>query len=226
MKTLENKVLVYDDACPMCKAYTAGFVKMGWLDRRAGFAEATPEMLAQLDLNRSRHEIPLLDTTTGEVRYGLDALFMILGARMPVFKPLFRSRLFRAPLYQLYQIITYNRRIIAGSVAAKTGFDCTPDVNVFYRWVYILLALSAGAWLLVPGALSAGWMGAGLLVFHGITMLAGLAVSNKLDFLGHWVTIFLVNGLLFSIFSGFGWMPVALLLLSGWMWKRRRRLVR
>jgi hypothetical protein len=223
MKTLENKMLVYDDACPMCQAYTAGFIKMGWLERRAGFAEATPEMLAQLDLNRSRHEIPLLDTATGEVRYGLDALFLILGEHMPVFKPLFRNRFFRAPLYQLYQIITYNRRIIAGSVSAKTGFDCAPDVNVLYRWVYILLALSTGAWLLVPAALPAGWMGTSLLAFHGITLLAGLAVSKKLDYLGHWATIWLVNGLVFSIGSGIGWIAAALLLLSGWMWQRRWR---
>ena len=41
--------------------------------------------------------------------------------------------------YPLYQIITYNRRVIAGCAVA-CGFDCAPDLNRFYRTVYLLLA--------------------------------------------------------------------------------------
>lgn len=221
METLENKVIVYDDACPMCQVYTAGFVKIGWLKNRTGFTDASPEMLAKLDLNRARHEIPLLDTASGEVLYGLDALFLILGDRMPVFKPLFRSPVFRAPLYQLYQIITFNRRIIAASVSPKEGFDCAPDRNIFYRWVYIVIAVSVASWLLIPGALASGWPGLSLLAVHGTALVAGIFAANKLDFTGHWATVFLVNGLLLWLLPATSGVFLLLILLSAWMWRRR-----
>jgi hypothetical protein len=221
METLENKVIVYDDSCPMCDAYTAGFVKIGWLKKRTGFANTSPEVLAKLDLNRARHEIPLYDTATGEVRYGLDALFLIIGARMPLFKPLFRSAIFRAPLYQLYQIITYNRRIIAASVSPKTGFDCAPDLNVFYRWVYIALAVTPACFLLIPGALANGWSSIGLLSLHGIALASGFFAGKRLDFAGHWATVFLVSALLFWVLP-YSWITNLLLMaLMAWMWRRR-----
>ena len=51
-------------------------------------------------------------------------------------------------LQYMYQIITYNRRIIAGSSAPANGFDCAPDFNAFYRWLYIGLATVFGFFLL------------------------------------------------------------------------------
>jgi predicted DCC family thiol-disulfide oxidoreductase YuxK len=139
MKTLSNKIIIYDDVCPLCKAYTSGFVNIGWLlpDHRIGFSAAPKELLEHIDLDRARHEIPLYDTLTNETLYGKDALFCILGEEFPVFKRLFRWRIFRLFIAALYQIITYNRRIIAGSKAPNCGFDCAPDFNGFYRWLYI-----------------------------------------------------------------------------------------
>src|SRR5262245_26537533 len=122
MNTLDHKVIIYDDVCPLCNAYTGGFVKLGWLNQRTGFASAAPELLEDIDLNRARHEIPLYDTETKQTLYGLDALFLILGSKMPWFRPLFRNRVFRTAVKQVYQVITYNRRIIAGSRAPEQGF--------------------------------------------------------------------------------------------------------
>lgn len=199
MSELENKVIIYDDVCPMCKAYTAGFIKMGWLKHRTGFAAASPEILDQIDLDRARHEIPLLDTQTGEVVYGLNALFLILGERMPFIRPLFRNRFFRAILYQLYQIITYNRRIIAGSKAPATGFDCAPDVNLFYRWLYIGLASTAALGLLAWHAFPPTFLSGALLLLLLILLSSVLFTRKKLDFAGHWATIALVSALLVGI---------------------------
>lgn len=221
MEDLENKVIVYDDVCPMCAAYTAGFVKIGWLKKRSGFTEAAPDILAKLDLNRARHEIPLVDTLSGEVVYGIDALFVILGAKMPVFKPLFRNRFFRALLYQLYQIVTFNRRIIAAGVSSEKGFDCAPDLNVFYRWMYIVLAVAAGSAMLLPLALASGWPGWSLLSAHGLALLAGLAAGKKLDFMGHWSTVYLVSGLLCRLLPASAPVFLSLVLLTAWMWSRR-----
>jgi predicted DCC family thiol-disulfide oxidoreductase YuxK len=220
METLDNKVIIYDDACPMCQAYTAAFVKSGWLKHRSGFSAAGPEMQAAIDLDRARHEIPLFDTKTGEVHYGLDALFLIIGERWPVFRPLFRTRWFRRLLYPLYQIITYNRRIIAGTGAPKTGFDCAPDVNLFYRGLYIVLAVGGALWLSYRPLAGFGWVfpATQLLFFAGI-----LLTPKRLDFVGHWATVFLASSLVYSLIpAGMVWKTSFALLLAFYMWWKRR----
>ena len=44
MKPLAHKVIIYDDVCPMCKAYTQGFVRIGWLpaENRVGLMVNVP----------------------------------------------------------------------------------------------------------------------------------------------------------------------------------------
>lgn len=163
---LENKIIVYDDSCPMCKLYTQGFVRMGILtaDHRVGFAHADAAVTAQLDLNRARHEIPLLDTETGEVTYGMDALFCLIGHRFPMFQPLFRMPRFRAAIYSFYQTVTYNRRVIAGCAPPRDGFNCAPDFNKPMRLRYLRLALMS--WVaLVIGGLTAAWLAGQLMLF-------------------------------------------------------------
>lgn len=221
MENLENKVIVYDDVCPMCKAYTAGFVRMGWLKHRTGFAAASPEMLRQIDLDRARHEIPLLDTQTGDVVYGLDALFLILGNRMPFFKPLFRNGFFRSALYQLYQIITYNRRVIAGSGSPETGFDCAPDVHLFYRWLYIGLATTSAAWLFLQNAGPFTAASGALAALPALLLPAVFFSRKKVDFAGHWATIFMISALLISVLPKILVVRAGIAGLNIWMaWKR------
>lgn len=223
MENLDHKVIVYDDACPMCKAYTAGFVKAGWLKQRTGFSNIPPEIMAGIDLNRARHEIPLLDTKTGEVVYGLQALFLILGERMPLFKPLFKAGWFRKLWYPVYQIITYNRRIIAGSSAPAIGFDCAPDVNLFYRWLYIALAITGSALLYQPLWQSGFPVGKGFLLVQALIPVVTPLVSKKLDFLGHWATVTLASAIVAAIIPGPLLLKVvAALLVSGWMWWLRK----
>ena len=135
---LESKVIIYDDSCPMCKLYTYWFVAWGFLapENRIGFATAPANITSHVDLDRGRHEIPLFDRDTKETIYGLKALTYVLGSRWTWLKPFFESRVFMWMFYPLYQIITYNRRVIAGCQAC-CGFDCAPDLNRFYRSVYL-----------------------------------------------------------------------------------------
>ena len=220
MSALENKVIIYDDVCPLCRAYTAGFVRLGWLKHRTGFAEASPRLLQGLDLDRARHEIPLYDQVTGETLYGLDALFFLIGRRFPWCRPLFRLRAFRAALYTLYQIITFNRRIIAGSTSPAAGFDYAPDVNRFYRWVYIGLALLATALL----ALAGSWIPA-MLVLHGAALAIGLLLPKRLDLAGHTATMLLLNALLLRLLPDGAVVKVSVFILLFWMWRKRLALV-
>jgi len=134
---------------------------------------------------------------------------------------LFRNRLFRATIYQLYQLITYNRRIIAGSAAPKTGFDCAPDVNLFYRWLYIGLA-ATGTTFLFWQNFSPGNLGLKVLLsLLGMMLKAVFFTKKKLDFLGHWTTIALVSALLISLLPQIMALQIGIVALAAWMaWRR------
>ncbi len=230
MKKLAHKIIIYDDVCPMCQAYTNGFVYLGWLplENRVGFSQVPPAILAHIDPDRARHEIPLYDTQTGETLYGKDALFFIIGEQVPILKPLFRFAAFRALVFVLYQIITYNRRIIAGSPTPKNGFDCAPDFNAFYRWLYISLAMGGSVLLLrhFNQTFDRQWIVLLCLFLAG--MIRGLFFKPfkvKTDYFGHYATIFLIVSILFN-WLGFNAVTVLLLpLLGTYIWTKRMGLV-
>ncbi|MCC6727187.1 MAG: DUF393 domain-containing protein [Saprospiraceae bacterium] len=217
MKTLSNKLIIYDDVCPLCKAYTNGFVNIGWLlpQHRIGFSQAPKELLERIDLDRARHEIPLYDTETKQTLYGKDALFFILGEEIPMLKPLFRLRIFRFLITALYQIITYNRRIIAGTKAPASGFDCAPDFNLRYRWLYIALAgmgTSLIAFLhfsIPPTMVVYGFYG--LLVFCVAKGLIITDLQRKTDYFGHLATVLLA---LHIVAACFGFSDLSLTILA------------
>jgi predicted DCC family thiol-disulfide oxidoreductase YuxK len=230
MKNLAHKIIIYDDVCPMCKAYTEGFVQLGWLplENRVGFSQVPQTILDKIDTDRARHEIPLFDTETGETIYGKDALFFILGEQMPVLKPLFRFLPFRAIIFVLYQIITYNRRIIAGSPTPQTGFDCAPDFNVFYRWLYIGLATLFSVLLLENFNQDIGSQWIALLGLFFVGILRGLFFKHfrtQTDYFGHFATVGLIVSFLFNCF---GFNPITALLiplLGIHIWTKRMRLI-
>lgn len=225
---LDSKVIIYDDVCPLCKAYTSGFVRAGWLrpENRIGFAEASSELIERIDIDRARHEIPLYDRVSGETIYGKEALFFIIGEAIPAFRPLFRMRLFRALVFCLYQIITYNRRIIANSQAPTHGFDCAPDFNGFYRWMYIgLMGMFSGLLLFQANLNLEVWMGIlGLLT--GLAVFRGCLVGDfeaRTTYFGHLATVvFIFSFLIFSLPS-FPFVAPVVSTLSIWFFYLRMR---
>jgi hypothetical protein len=112
---------------------------------------------------------------------------------------LFRFAPFRALIYVLYQIITYNRRIIAGSKALQTGFDCAPDFNAFYRWLYIGIATALSVLLSFDFLQKLDNQS---IIFHAflfIAILKGFTICDfqaKTSYFGHLATVFLILSLL------------------------------
>lgn len=144
MKPLYNKAIIYDDQCPACKLYTTGFVKWGLLEqnKRIPFTEViASEKISQLDLQRAKHQIPLIDLKGGETLYGLDALVFLLTQKTPFLKVLLNLRPIYAFFSGLYNIISYNRRIIIPAHTPASGFDCAPDFSLRYRLYFIALAV-------------------------------------------------------------------------------------
>jgi hypothetical protein len=230
MKTLNHKIIIYDDVCPLCKAYTDGFVHIGWLlpEHRIGFSKAPQNILDSIDINRARHEIPLYDTESGETLYGKEALFFIFGEAFPLLKPLFRFGLFRALIFGLYQIITYNRRIIAGSKTPQTGFDCAPDFNAYYRWLYIGIMTFFSCIMFynniqVIDIESITWISLFL-----VGILRGLFFTNfktKTTYFGHLATVVFIAQSILCIFGTHLFTLAVTMLLSVFLMKKRVHLV-
>ncbi len=145
----QDKAIVYDDSCPMCQLYTQGFVRAGMLKQENRIAFSclpTLPVAHQIDMQRSRHEIPLIDMKGGKTLYGLDSLLYMIGSRMPLLARIGKF----APIYffftYFYAFISYNRRVIIQAPKTMHGFNCAPDFHVVYRLSFIALGLACGVY--------------------------------------------------------------------------------
>ncbi len=134
---LENKVMIYDDTCPMCNWYTQKFVDVGVLPEngRMPFSKLENQFSEILDFNKARHEIPLIDKTTNTVIYGLDAFLLLFVRIFPIFKTFLGNKYIKGVLRIFYKFISYNRRVIVGE-NAKTS--TSPNFHFGYRLAYII----------------------------------------------------------------------------------------
>lgn len=145
MKTLKNKALIYDSNCPLCCWYTDKFIQIGALPQngRISFNELNEKNKTFLDEHKSRHQIPLLDTKTGNVVYGIDGLTLILANYFPIFEKILTNKLCKKMVQPLYNFISYNRRIIVSTkITSNQAVDCAPDFHLFWRVSLIALCMS------------------------------------------------------------------------------------
>jgi hypothetical protein len=187
---------------------------MNWSKRRP-FSNVKPGGIKGLDLDRGRHEIPLLDENTGEIKYGLDAMTTVLADGMPFLRPLLKHPWLTALLKPLYWLITYNRRVIAGTKPPATGFDCAPDFHRGWRITYLAVAALLTVLIgLPPAVVTTGFI---------ITGAVGLLLApNRLEFMGHLSTILLMASITAALIPGTFGVAVAISLASWESWRRFR----
>lgn len=151
MKT-DRYILIYDDQCPMCSAYTRLFVKTGILsnDGRISFTNASTGLFERFDIDRGKNEIPLLDTFTGNVHYGIDALLELLDTRIPFIKGIGRFKPVYWFLKKLYKFISFNRKVIVAAKCNKGQFDCSPEFSYKWRLLFMLFFLCFNTAALIP----------------------------------------------------------------------------
>lgn len=207
MKTLKNHVLLFDNECPMCYAYTQAFVKTGMLaqDGREAYQEMPQNICPLVDQQRAANEIALVNTETGEVTYGIQSLFKIIAHAMPFFRPLFVFSPFVYLMRKLYAFISYNRKVII-PVAVK-GNSLQPTFKLHYRIAFLLLTWLITAYILTDYAhLLTGFVPLGskyreYLICGGQLFFQGVIISfyrkEKLwDYLGNMMTISFAGSLL------------------------------
>lgn len=143
MKTLENQTLLYDKDCPLCKAYTSGFIKTGMLEDngRKPFTSLTSTEKEFIDTKRACNEIALVNYKDKTVIYGIDSLLMVIGNSFPLIGKIGNNSPVKFLLKKLYSFISYNRKVIipvAKTDEKSNQIQCVPDFNYRYRLAYIV----------------------------------------------------------------------------------------
>lgn len=209
MKTLKNHQLIFDNACPLCRTYSNAFVKTGMLDNngREAYQQMKGTTANLLDVNRARNEIALINTQTGTVTYGIESILKILGNAWPIFKPLFNLSPFKWTVKRLYSFISYNRKVIVPGHKSDT---CVPDVNVKYRWAYIIFTWLVTSFILTrysyhlisllpPSRFFREFIMCGGQILFQSAAIYYLAKEKILDYLGNMMTISFAGGLLLGV---------------------------
>jgi len=149
---MKNKILVYDDNCPLCGWYSGLFVKYGFLksDGRKPFSTLDDKLISKIDFGKSRNEIPLLDISTNKVLYGIDALLEILDQKIPFIKTAGNFAPLKWFLKRFYKFISFNRKVIAAKKCGAGNIDCSPDVNYKYRFTFMAVCLVFNTLMLFP----------------------------------------------------------------------------
>lgn len=149
---MKNKILVYDDHCPFCVWYSGLFVKYGFLnaDSRKPFSTLNEDLLSKIDFDKSRDEIPLFDTSTNKVVYGIDALLEILDQKIPCIKATGNVAPVKWFLKKLYKLISFNRKVIVAKKCGPGSIDCAPDINYTYRFIFMGICLVFNTLMLFP----------------------------------------------------------------------------
>lgn len=207
MKTLNNHIILYDADCPMCKAYTKAFTHSGMLDSsgRASYQDLPEATCPLIDRQRAANEIALVNTATGEVSYGIQSLFKVIGNSWPVFNPLFTFAPFVWLMKKFYAFISYNRRVIIPAGHPAQGIQ--PSLRLGYRLLYLVFTwFIVGSILTVyahhltplvpPGdPLREYYICGGQVLFQGVG-ISLYAPAKRWEYLGNMMTISLAGALL------------------------------
>lgn len=204
---MNTKIVIYDDSCPLCAAYTNAFIQTGLIEKngRKDFSSISPDLSEKIDLKRAVNEIPVIDTTTGQVWYGIDALLEILHQKIPFIKTAANVKPVKRLLLKLYKFISYNRRVIVAGTIRPGTFDCTPDFNIRYRITFIITFLITSASLLAPlqqlvlsnsifhhtSFLQLVWACVSLVVLNAVITIR-LNIKDILEYLGQLTMLFLI----------------------------------
>jgi len=138
---LENHQLLIDKNCPLCKAYGHCFTALKIVDNQTVSPYQDIEISSDqmLDMARAKNEIALHDKNRNHTIYGIDAMIKIVTHRHIWVKRILTFFPIYFLLTHLYNFISYNRKLIVPVKERACNLrNCNPDVNLLYRWLYII----------------------------------------------------------------------------------------
>lgn len=210
MNTLKDHIILYDAECPMCKLYTNAFIKTGMLpgDGRVAYQQMPEAVCPYVDRQRAVNEIALVNTKTGEVKYGVHSVFKVISNSLPIFKGLFSFKPFIWLMSRLYAFISYNRRvIIPADINNEAGLQPTFRLNhrlayLTFTWAVVGAILTSYARLLT-GYIPAGNTYREYLICGGQIIFQGIIINlyspaKRWEYLGNMMTISFAGALLLT----------------------------
>ncbi len=207
---LTHKKLLIDKDCPLCNLYGNCFTKFKFVDNQTiNYYQSIEEKYAQnIDMERAKNEIALYDIISKKSVYGLDALIDIIAHKNYWLKQVLQLPLIYHFLLYIYRFISYNRKVIYPSQEIASERNCIPDLNIKYRWLYILFVAGFTGWVLNTFTLNLmfslglehNWYRE-LLICLGQVIWQGVAVSfiapTKIhEYLGNMSSVSLMGGIL------------------------------
>lgn len=200
---ISQKIIIYDNTCPLCCWYTQKFTQLGFLeeDNRISFSEISQQDYGTIDWEKSRHQIPLVDKNGQQTLYGLDSLLFILGQKIPFIKRIFKLNFIYTFFLFLYNIISYNRRVIMPNAQKQKGFDCTPDFHFGYRSLFVFGLILSATSTFVPNLFY--FLTTIVLTSFILLILWSLKWKNTTEILGQIALVLFCASLVNIIFSMF-----------------------
>ncbi|MCO4292774.1 DCC1-like thiol-disulfide oxidoreductase family protein [Solitalea sp. MAHUQ-68] len=240
MKTLLNKIIVYDSNCRICTGLKDKLLQFTSIEeeRVVAFALLNDELIRKIDSDRFKNAMALIDVQNGDTIYGSQAIAYIFSTQNQLIEKLLSLKQAYRLFNFLYQTLAYNRYIIA-TPKSQFACDCFPDKVIRFRIAYILQATSLSVFLTcifgisLKGffpALSNGQAAMQMLLMAGTgwviqIALAAICLRDKaIDYIGHLASIMvvglliLVPWMLIHFIAGVNlyYLPLISVLFSSW----------
>lgn len=211
MKSLDNKLLIYDANCKVCSSLRDVVVRFTSIPETKikAYKDLDAERSQQVDPATFRNVMALIDTSGEKTIYGAEGLAYIFSSQYRLIDFLFRFPLMLKLFTFFYKTQAYNRYIIA-TPKSKFQCDCFPDRVVKYRVSYIVLTLLISVLLTamfgislrnLAGGISPSAAALQMILMAGtgwvVQMALAMAVmrNKTIDYIGHLGSI-MVTGLL------------------------------
>lgn len=204
MKTLRDHRLLVDKECPLCRGYGAAFEAAGLLEKNSVMPYETGiDAFGNLDVERAKNEIALVNTADGSIIYGVDSLVKIVGHSSATIQRIASIAWVKMILLRAYRFVSLNRKVI---VPSATSF-CIPSYSFRYRILFILIAnlLSSYVlykysfklhdWISVSGYGRELCLSFGQLLFQSLFLIPGSS-QRLFDYLGNLSMVSLMGSLL------------------------------
>lgn len=242
MKSLTNKLIIYDSNCKVCSSLRDVVLRFTSIpeEKVKAYKDLDEQLTTHVDPDRFKNVMALIDTTGGKTIYGAEGVAYIFSSQYKIVDFLFRFKFIFNLFNFFYKTQAYNRYIIA---TPKSNFkcDCFPDRVVKYRISYIVMTLLISVLLTVLFGiflkaffvnLSDADAAMQMLLMAGTgwvlqILLAMVMLRDKaLDYIGHLGSIMVVGlliltpSMLISALTSMNtpWIPVvSVMLSSGYM---------
>jgi predicted DCC family thiol-disulfide oxidoreductase YuxK len=214
MKTLDNKLIIYDSNCKVCSSWKDVVLKITSIpgDKVKAFAEIDSSLSSKVDPDKFKNVMALIDLSNEQTIYGAEGVAYIFSSQYKWVDFILRCKILYKLFTFLYKTQAYNRYIIA-LPKSKYECDCFPDKVLKYRLSYIVLTFlfSIGFTGILGMSLSDFIKGKSLIqsalemiLIAGAGWTIQLVIAlifmkdKKLDYVGHFGSIMVVGLLVFS----------------------------